>query len=104
MKIFCLPRAYGKTMRLLYASEFNNTPILCANVQQKGCLMEKARNFKLAIPEPIAVSDIVRNQSIINTIGDRDILIDEVPMVLESLLNALGLTGQVKAITLSPDD
>ena len=104
MKIFNLPRASGKTMRLLYASEFNNAPILCATITQKQYLMEKARNLGLKIPEPISVADVVCNKLNRDTIKDRDILIDEVPMVLQNLLNALGMKGKVKAITLTPED
>ena len=35
MKIINLGRGQGKTTRLLYASEFNDTPILCANMKHK---------------------------------------------------------------------
>ena len=35
MKIINLGRCQGKTTRLLYASEFNNIPILVATFQQK---------------------------------------------------------------------
>ena len=35
MKIINLGRGQGKTTRLLYASEFNDMPILCSNSYMK---------------------------------------------------------------------
>ena len=42
MRIFNLPRAGGKTMRMLYASEFQKVPILCRDQSSKASLMDKA--------------------------------------------------------------
>ena len=39
MKIINLGRGQGKTTRLLYASEFNDIPILCANHAMKEHLI-----------------------------------------------------------------
>ena len=54
-------RGQGKTARLLYASEFNNITILCANVKQKEDLIQRAREMNLSIPEPICVHEIFSN-------------------------------------------
>ena len=43
MRIFNLSRAAGKTTRMLYASEFENAPILCRGLPDKGRLMDKAK-------------------------------------------------------------
>lgn len=97
MKIINLGRQQGKTTRLLYASEFNDAPILCATHQQKQHLMYMAKELGLDIPEPIQVSEISKGSSIV----DKDILVDEAPMVLEMLLRNMGMRGEVKAITLT---
>ena len=101
MKIINLPRQCGKTTRLLYASEFNDIPIVCATHQQKDYLKEKAKQMQLLIPEPIVVSEFIRGG--VKRL-DKDILIDEAPTVLEVMLRNLGLNGKIKAITLSEKD
>ena len=101
MKIINLSRQCGKTTRLLYASEFNDIPIVCATHPQKDYLKEKAKQMQLLIPEPIVVSEFTRGG--IKKL-DSDILIDELPMVLEVMFSNLGLNGKIKAITLSEKD
>lgn len=104
MKIINLPRGRGKTTRLLYASEFNNAPILCANQTSKQHLLDVARELNLKISEPITPSDVTMGGVFKTSMRDQDILIDEVPMVLQSLLSCLGMTGDIKAITLTEDE
>lgn len=99
MKIINLGRCQGKTIRLLYASEWQNIPILCANHCQKEYLKEKARDLGLKIPEPITPSSLARGKT-----EHKDILIDEAPLVLQSLLKELGVMGEIKAITLTSDE
>lgn len=101
MKIINLGRGQGKTVRLLYASEWNDTPILCATHSQKDNLVKQAGSLGLKIPEPIVVSEITTNRIRESEAVDKDLLVDEVPLVLQSLLNSLGMRGEVKAITLS---
>lgn len=101
MKIYDLGRGQGKTTRLLYASEFNDIPILCTTKDNKYMLMERAKMYGLNIPEPITVSDIVSNTLRGSKTIDKNILIDEAPAVLQSLLSNLGMHGEVKAITLT---
>ena len=61
-KVFNLPRGTGKSMRMLYASEFNNLPILCANRSCKESLVDTAASYKIKIPEPITVDDFIQNK------------------------------------------
>lgn len=100
MKIINLGRQQGKTTRLLYASEFNDIPILCATYQQKHYLMDMAKELRLNIPEPIYVAEISNGSSVM----DKDILVDEAPWVLQMFLKNMGMRGEVKAITLTSDE
>lgn len=100
MKIIRLGRGQGKTMRLLYASEFNNATILCSDHKYKKYLMNMARELGLNIPEPVAVSEVVSEIQKRSDVIDRDILVDEAHWVLQCLLNSLGMRGEIKAITL----
>lgn len=84
MKIFNLSRGEGKTMRMLYASEFNNAPIICTTDSQKHYLMDMAKSIKLSIPEPISVSDIVCNR--IKGRKFNNVLVDEMESVLREVL------------------
>lgn len=87
MKLFNLPRGYGKTMRMLYASEYHNAPILCATCANKTYIMDMAKRQGINIPEPITLSDIVRG----NTTYKNDVLVDEMDDVFSQLLSHLGL-------------
>lgn len=94
MRKFALPRRRGKTLRLLYASEFNRVPILCVNeraVQYKKTL---AAQCGLEIPEPITANDIKSGRAR----PDR-ILIDDIELVMQSMLDA-----QIIGYTISTDD
>lgn len=104
MKIINLPRGHGKTTRLLYASEFNNIPILCANHISKKHLLDSAKKLNLKIPEPITISAAVSGDIFKTSMRDQDILVDEAPMVLQSLLSCFGMNGDIKAITLTAEE
>lgn len=101
MKIINLGRGQGKTTRLLYASEFQDTPILCTTAAQKSRLIMQSERLGLKIPEPIAVDEITSNRMLVSKAADKDILVDEAPMVLQQLLHSLGIRGEIKAITLT---
>ena len=101
MKIINLNRGQGKTTRLLYASEFNYIPILCSTFNQKDFLVKKAYELGLKIPEPIVVSELMTNRIKDSHAVNKDLLVDEAPMVLQALLNQLGMHGEIKAITLT---
>lgn len=104
MKIINLGRGQGKTTRLLYASEFNDVPILCANKNHKSELVWRAKELGLKIPEPIIVSDLTSNKFMGQEYRRKDILVDEAPYVLQNLIRQLGMDGEVKAITLTSND
>ena len=104
MKIINLGRGQGKTVRLLYASEWQNIPILCATYAQKDNLVKQAERLGLLIPEPIVANEIATNRIRGSKAADKDLLVDEAPLVLQNLLNSLGMRGEVKAITLSEND
>lgn len=104
MKIINLGRCQGKTTRLLYASEFNNIPILVATFQQKDLLVNRAGVLGLKIPEPIVVSELMTDRIKNSNAVKKDLLVDEAPMVLQILLNQLGMNGSVKAITLTEQE
>lgn len=104
MKIINLGRGQGKTTRLLYASEWQHIPILCANDMQRKLLIDRSKELGLQIPEPVTTSDIVSGKARGTKVKDKDILVDEAPMMLQSLLHALGLKGEVRAITLTSDE
>ena len=104
MKIINLPRCYGKTTRLLYASEFLNIPILCATYAEKDYLVDQAERLGLTIHEPIVASEITSDRIRGSNATKMDLLVDEAPMVLQNLLNSLGMMGEVKAITLTDED
>lgn len=101
MKIINLGKGQGKTTRLLYASEFNHMPILVSTFKQKGLLVKRAYELWLKIPEPIVVTELITGMIRSSQVVDNDLLVDEAPMVLQTLLNQLGMHGEVKAITLT---
>lgn len=85
MRIFNLPRGAGKTLRILYASEFNNAPILCRNMQDKEYKMQMAKRIGIVIPEPICISDLA-NKDMLHSRDVSAILVDEALLVLQELL------------------
>lgn len=101
MKIINLPRGQGKTIRLLYASEFNDVPILCATHISKQYLLEMARKLRLNIPEPIVVSDFFANKIRGKRIDE--ILVDDAEIVLQQILYSMGLNSEIKAMTITKE-
>lgn len=81
MKIFNLGRCQGKTTRMLYASEFNDAPIICPTEESKRYLIEQAKRLNLNIPTPMTVYDAMTN----GTRGERfnKVLVDEMNYVLK---------------------
>lgn len=99
MKIFNLPRQKGKTMRMLYASEFNNIPILCATEMFKRYIEEKASNFEIDIPKPMTVRELLKRGSTLPS----SVLIDEVDLVLSTLMQQ-AFNVKVEAVTITTDE
>lgn len=98
MKIYNLPRANGKTTRLLYMSEAQNIPILCCNQCDKKIIQEKADHYGLKIPEPICIDEL-RGRDI------KEILIDEALITLQKLINVVAdHSVEIKAVTITTDE
>lgn len=101
MKIFNLPRGTGKTKRMLYASEYHNAHILCANATSKKHIMDMAHWLDINIPEPITIQDMANHKSKYQ--GHRDILVDEMDYVLQSILAPYGLNILSATITIDEE-
>lgn len=82
-RIYNLPRASGKTTRLMYLSEHYQVPILCCSSDMKDILIERARQYGIDIPTPMTIHDWRWNGSGNN----RKVIIDEPFHVLSDLLN-----------------
>lgn len=104
MKIINLGRGQGKTTRLLYASEWQHIPILCANDTHKHHLINMAKELRLFIPEPITVSELFATNRLKERRKIEDALVDEAPMVLQTFWTSLGMYGEIKAMTLTEKD
>ena len=76
-------------------------PILVSTFKQKDLLVKRAYELGLKIPEPIVVSELMTSRIQSSHAVDKNLLVDEAPMVLQTLLNQLGMHGEVKAITLT---
>lgn len=87
-KIINLPRGAGKTTRMLYASEFNNVPILCRSVSTKQYLIDTARRAKIQIPTPITVNDFIKSRN-----RPQDVLVDEALYVLQEFMDGTKIMG-----------
>ena len=89
MRIFNLARGEGKTIRMLYASEFSNAPILCRTGASKAYIMDMAKRHNINIPEPITLCDVTNKKLVGKRIGD--IFVDDAEWVLRDLLAHLDL-------------
>lgn len=87
MKIYSLKRGGGKSIRMLYASEFNDVPIICATESQRKILKEQAKCLGLDIPEPIIAKELNDARTAKTT---TTVLVDEIPTVLQSVLSEYG--------------
>lgn len=105
MKIINLGRGQGKTLRLLYASEWNDIPILCASDKHKQHIIDMAKELRLSIPEPITVSELtyetIRAKDILR---EKDMFVDEAHWVLQNMLKNMGMKGEIKAVTFTSDE
>lgn len=98
MRIFNLPRASGKTTRLVYMSEAQNIPILCCSQCDKKILQERANIYGLKIPEPILIDEL-RGRDV------NEILIDEGMVTLQKLINVMACHSvKIKAVTMTVDE
>ena len=85
MEVCNLPRGRGKTTYLVYRSYVTHTPILCMNQTHVKTIEDMASRLELSIPEPIAVSDYMRNYIGTKKKPNR-VLVDEALFVLGQVL------------------
>ena len=85
MEVCNLPRGRGKTTYLIYRSYVTHTPILCMNQTHVKTIKDMASRLELSIPEPIAVSDYMRNYVNTNKKPNR-VLVDEALFILGQVL------------------
>lgn len=102
MKVFNLKRGAGKTIRMIYASELHNAPIICMNSVAKDEIIKKAKMLDIKIPEPLSVQEFITTK---RGTGITDVLIDESMLSLQNLLSCtMGRQINVIAATLTSDE
>lgn len=101
MRLFSLKRGKGKTTRMLYASEFNHVPILCHDNMAKQHLINKAEELEIDIPAPITVGELTDARTVINT---SDVYVDEIQLVLQSLLKRIDSRFNIAGGTITIDE
>ena len=101
MRIFNLARGRGKTMRMLYASEYHNAPIVCTTSMSKQYIMDMAKWKGINIPEPIIASEITDGR--IRGKNHKDILVDDMETVLSRMLAQYGLNMIGGTITINKE-
>lgn len=101
MRIFNLGRGQGKTIRMLYASEYHNAPILCATDVSKKYIMDMAKWKGINIPEPITVSEVTEGR--IRGKNYKDILVDDMDCVFKQMLTQYGLNMLGGTITIDKE-
>ncbi len=99
MRIENMPRASGKTTRLIYASWSTGDPILTVNESHKNDIKEMARNAGIDIPEPITVNDLLERRAA-GSPSHNKVHIDEAPFVLEAILQHYGLQSNISTCTI----
>ena len=90
MRIFNLARGQGKTIRMLYASEYHNAPIVVSHHATKQYIMDMAKWKGVNIPEPITVDEM--SASRIKGKNYKDVLVDDMETVLSQMLAQYGLS------------
>ena len=106
MRIFNLSRGAGKTMRMMFASEFNNAPILCSNYKTKDYILNMAKRYGLNIPEPITARELYSGyvKNALDNHMINDILIDEPLCVLQELLQSINNNLHIVGCALSDEE
>ena len=97
-RFYNLPRAAGKTTRMMYLSEHYQVPILCHSSATKKLLINKAKQYGIDMPIPLDITDIKSNINI----GSSNItkaIIDEPLAILERLIDA-----EIVAMAYSDED
>lgn len=97
MKIWNKPRGSGKTIRMLYASEYTGKSILVSTRQRASQLEFEARRLHLNIPHIMCVSEFLDKNSIKCS---QEIIIDEAFDVLEAFICGVRPNINISDITI----
>ena len=100
MRIWNRPRGSGKTVRMLYASEYTGNNILVPDKQHADILELRAKQLHLNIPKVITVKDFVNHRCECS----KNIIIDESIYCLELLIKAIRPNTGISDITFTIDD
>lgn len=97
MRIWNKPRGYGKTTRMLYASEYTGKSIIVSTKERAHTLEATAKRLGLTIPKVLCVSDFINRDNYCST----DIIIDEAFDVLKALITAVRPSTKISDATLT---
>jgi hypothetical protein len=98
MKIWNRPRGNGKTIRMLYASEYTGNNILVNTKQRAEQLEFEAHRLHLHIPHVICVNEFLDRNI---TKCSQDIIIDEAFDVLEAFVCGVRPSTTISDITIT---
>ena len=98
MKIWNRPRGSGKTIRMLYASEYTGKNILVATKERAHQLEFEAHRLHLDIPHVICVNEFLDRNI---TKCSQDIIIDEAFDVLEAFVVGVRPSTTISDITIT---
>lgn len=85
MRIWNKPRGYGKTTRMLYASEYTGKSIIVATKERAHTLESYAKQLGLIIPKVLCANDFLDRE----TYCSQDIIVDEALDVLQALITGV---------------
>lgn len=97
MRIWNEPRGYGKTTRMLYASEYTGNSIIVSTKERAHQLEAQATQIGLQIPKVICVSDFTNR----NNDCSADVIVDEALEVLTALMTAVRPDTKISDVTLT---
>jgi hypothetical protein len=97
MRIWNKPRGYGKTTRMLYASEYTGKSILVSTKERAHILESTAKQMGLQVPKVLSVTDFLDR----NTYCSQDIIIDEAFDVLQAFITGIRPGIKVSDATLT---
>lgn len=97
MKVINKARAGGKTIQLLYLSDFHQWPIICFDKNMSRLLISEANRMGLKIPNPIPISEIMKER---NYYVDGYLMDESIACIQQLFDNMLG-KDKLKAITMT---
>lgn len=100
MKVWNRPKGSGKTMRMLYASEYTGRNILVSTKERAQQLEFKAHRLHIDIPHVICVNEFLDRHI---TKCSQDIIIDEAFDVLEAFVIGVRPSTAISDITICSD-